>query len=179
MAIATGQFTIIDYNDGITIVGHIESNLSKTQMYDPSTNTYAPDWSVKNLVLTPVLFKIGTTSDIITSSDVQSVKWYVKNGSQETLIANSTDYALSGTKNHILTVKKNVINTDTSRDFICCIVYRDSATKLDIEYKTDITFSKIANGGNVVNADIWCPNGNLFKNETTKSLIAQISNPCG
>lgn len=174
MALATGQFTIIDYNDGVTLVGHIESNISKTQMYNPDSNTFNPNWEVKNPILTPVLFKIGTTTNIITDNAVQSVKWHVKIGGTETEISNSVEYALSGAKNHILTIKKNVITTDTSRDFICTIVYRDPVTNLDLTYKTDITFSRITNGGSIVNADIWCPNGNLFKNESIKSLTAQM-----
>ena len=33
MSKAQGQFTIIDYNDALTLTGYIGSNLAKTQMY--------------------------------------------------------------------------------------------------------------------------------------------------
>ncbi len=35
MSKAQGQFTIIDYNDALTLTGYIGSNLAKTQMYNP------------------------------------------------------------------------------------------------------------------------------------------------
>lgn len=73
MSKAQGQFTIIDYNDALTLTGYIGSNLAKTQMFNPDNSTYSPDWSSTNLVLTPSLYVIGTTTDQITSTNVQSV----------------------------------------------------------------------------------------------------------
>ena len=52
MSKAQGQFTIIDYNDALTLTGYIGSNLAKTQMYNPDNDTYNPDWTDTNLVLT-------------------------------------------------------------------------------------------------------------------------------
>ena len=63
MSKAQGQFTIIDYNDALTLTGYIGSNLAKTQMFNPDNSTYSPDWSSTNLVLTPSLYVIGTTTD--------------------------------------------------------------------------------------------------------------------
>ena len=81
MSKAQGQFTIIDYNDALTLTGYIGSNLQKSQMYNPDNATYTPDWSSTNLVLMPSLYVIGTTTDQITSSNVTSVKWYVGSSS--------------------------------------------------------------------------------------------------
>ena len=87
MPIATGQFTIIDYNDALTLTGFISSNNPKTQVYNPDNGAYSPDWTSTNLVLTPSLYKLGTTSDIITSSEVQSVQWYSVSSGTEALIS--------------------------------------------------------------------------------------------
>ena len=65
MSKAQGQFTIIDYNDALTLTGYIGSNLAKTQMYNPDNGSYTPDWKTKNLVLTPSLYVIGTPADQI------------------------------------------------------------------------------------------------------------------
>ena len=73
MSKAQGQFTIVDYNDALTLTGYIGSNLAKTQMYNPDNGTYTPDWSSTNLVLTPSLYVIGTTTDQITSASVTSI----------------------------------------------------------------------------------------------------------
>ena len=80
MSKAQGQFTIIDYNDALTLTGYIGSNHAKTQMYNPDNDSYSPDWTSKNLVLTPSLYVIGTTTDQITSSAVTSVKGNVMAG---------------------------------------------------------------------------------------------------
>lgn len=42
MSKAQGQFTIIDYNDALTLTGYIGSNLAKTQMYNPDNGSYTP-----------------------------------------------------------------------------------------------------------------------------------------
>ena len=55
MSRAQGQFTIIDYNDALTLTGFIGSSLAKTQMFNPDNNTYNPNWASTNLVLTPSL----------------------------------------------------------------------------------------------------------------------------
>lgn len=70
MSKAQGQFTIIDYNDALTLTGYIGSNLAKTQMYNPDNGSYTPDWKTKNLVLTPSLYVIGTTADQIATANV-------------------------------------------------------------------------------------------------------------
>ena len=44
MAIAQGQFTIIDYNDAITLMGYISSNKPKTQVYTPDSGTSNPEY---------------------------------------------------------------------------------------------------------------------------------------
>ena len=66
MSRAQGQFTIIDYNDALTLTGYIGSNHPKTQMYNPDNASYTPNWASTNLVLTPSLYVIGTTTDQIT-----------------------------------------------------------------------------------------------------------------
>lgn len=39
MSKAQGQFTIVDYNDALTLTGYIGSNLAKTQMFNPDNDT--------------------------------------------------------------------------------------------------------------------------------------------
>lgn len=171
MAIATGQFTIIDYNDALTLTAFIGSNHPKTQMYNPDNGGYTPNWQTTNLVLTPSLYKLGTTSDIIAATNVQSVKWY-EAGSGTAITANA-NYALSGTKSQILTIKTNMLAGLPSKDWICEIVYRDETTNLDLTHKTSISFSRVVNGGGIVDAIAFAPDGNVFKNGNITSLKAQ------
>jgi hypothetical protein len=171
MSKAQGQFTIIDYNDALTLTGYIGSNLAKTQMYNPDNSTYSPDWSSTNLVLTPSLYIIGTTTDQITSSNVTSVKWYI--GSSETAITTSGNYALSGTKSHILTIKGNTMAGLAGIDYRCVITYKDSSTGLSITHPLTISFSRVVNGGGIVDLLVTTPEGNVYKNTEVATLTAK------
>lgn len=171
MSKAQGQFTIIDYNDALTLTGYIGSNLAKSQMFNPDNATYSPDWSTTNLVLTPSLYVIGTTTDQITSSAVTSVKWYI--GSSTTALTTSGNYALSGTKSHILTVKGNVMAGLAGIDYRCVVTYKDDSTGLSITHPLTITFSRVVNGGGIVDLLVTTPNGNVFKNSEVATLTAK------
>lgn len=170
MSIATGQITIVDYNDALTLTGFIGSNHPKTQMFNPDNATFAPNWAVSNLVLTPSLYKLGTTADVITSNAVVSVKWY--EGTSTTPITSAGNYALSGVKSHILTVKKNLLLDLPGLDFICEVTYLDPITTLQLKHKMSITFSKTINGGGIATALAYAPQGNVFKNEEITWLTA-------
>ena len=171
MSKAQGQFTIIDYNDALTLTGYIGSNLAKTQMYNPDNGTYTPSWSSTNLVLTPSLYVIGTTTDQITSTNVTSVKWY--QGTSTTAISTGGNYALSGSKNHILTVKGNIMAGLPGVDFRCEIVYHDDSTNLSLTHTLTISFSRVVNGGGIVDLLVTTPSGNVFKNSDVATLTAK------
>ncbi len=171
MSKAQGQFTIIDYNDALTLTGYIGSNLAKTQMYNPDNDTYNPDWKTKNLVLTPSLYVIGTTADQITSAAVTSVKWY--EGTSTTAITSAGNYALSGAKSHILTVKANVMAGLPGIDYRCDIAYKDPGTGLSLTHRLTISFSRAVNGGGIVDLLVTTPSGNVFKNTEVATLTAK------
>lgn len=171
MSKAQGQFTIIDYNDALTLTGYIGSNLAKTQMYNPDNGSYTPDWTSTNLVLTPSLYVIGTTTDQITSANVTSVKWY--EGTSTTAITANDTYGLLGTKSHILTIKKNVLAGLPGKDYKCVITYKDDSTGLELTHPLSITFSRVVNGGGIVDLLVTTPDGNVFKNSEVSSLTAK------
>lgn len=171
MAKATGQITIIDYNDALTLTGFIASSQVKTQMYNPDNGSYMPDWTKSPyLVLTPSLFKIGTTNDVITSANVQEVTWFeIVDGNEVQITATGTR-VFSGTKNHILTLKSNEMEGKTGRDYVCRVKYHDDTTNLDLYHKMAISFSRVVNGSGIVDAIALCPQGNVFKNNEVASL---------
>lgn len=175
MAVATGQFTIIDYNDALTLSCFISSNLVKTQMYNPDNDSYVPDWSVSPfLVLTASLYKIGTTSDIITSQDVQSVVWYEILNGVKTQITQTATRVISGVNDQILTIKANELASLDAKDYICEITYRDPSTSLDLIQETSISFAKVQNGSGLVDAVATTPDGNIFKNNLVASLTGHV-----
>lgn len=168
---AQGQFSIIDYNDSITLTGYISSNLAKTQMYNPDNGSYNPDWASTNLVLTPSIYVAGTSADKITATEVQTVKWYEGNGT--TAITTGGNYALSGTKSHILTVKGNVMAGLPGKDFRCEVSYLDSTTQLTINHVMTISFSRVVNGSGITDLVVTTPSGNVFKNSEVASLTVK------
>jgi hypothetical protein len=174
--VSQGQITIVDYNDAVTLTGFIGANHPLTQIYNPDNGQYSPDYASSNLVLTPSLFLAGSSSDIITSTNVQSIKWYDASA-PTTELTNGTTYGLpafTSGQNRPLTIKQNVLSgSTTSKTYICEIVYRDPSTGLDITYKTSITIQRINNGGGVTVANVTTPNGNAFKNNTGSSLTAK------
>lgn len=171
MSKAQGQFTIIDYNDALTLTGYIGSNLAKTQMYNPDNGSYTPNWASTNLVLTPSLYVIGTTTDQITSASVTAVKWY--QGTSTTAITSTGNYALSGAKSHILTVKANTMAGVPGIDYRCEISYKDSSTGLSIKHVLSISFSRVVNGSGIVDLLVTTPKGNVFKNSEVTTLTAK------
>ena len=171
MSKAQGQFTIIDYNDALTLTGYIGSTHVKTQMYNPDNGTYSPDWVTHNVVLTPSLYVIGTTADKITSTNVTSVKWYV--GTSTTAITSSGNYALSGAKSHILTIKANVMAGQPGIDYRCVITYKDDSTGLSITHPLTISFTRVVNGSGITDLLVTTPSGNVFKNSEVATLTAK------
>lgn len=162
MAIATGQITITDFNDALTLTGFITSNQPKTQQYNPDNGSFTPDWTSTNLVLTASLYKLGTSTDIISDAAVTSISW--------------ADAAAPGTSigtGKTLTINTNVLSAKTAIDYICTITYHDASTNLDLINKASISFSKVTNGGGIADAVASLPNGNIFKNGQITSLTAQ------
>lgn len=171
MAVAQGQFTIVDYNDAVTLTSFISSNSVKTQMYNPDNGSYTPDWTSTNLVLTPSLYVLSTTSDIIATADVTQVKWYI--GTSTTAITSAGAYALSGTKSHVLTIKQNTMAGLPGIDYRCEITYKDPTSGLVIVNKSTISFSRVVNGSGITDLVVTTTNGNVFKNKDITSLVAK------
>ncbi len=170
--ICTSDYTISDFNDGISLSGYIGSNLAHTQIYSPDNGGYTPDWSTTNLVLTPQLYVTSTTTDVITTAAVTSVKWYTNSESAGNQITTGGSYTLSGAKNHIVTVSGNVLAGSNNIKYICVVEYHDSTTGLDLTHKMDITFTLVSSGSGIADAICIAEQGNIFKNGDIANLKA-------
>lgn len=171
--ICTGDYTITDFNDGISLSAYISSNQPHSQIYNPDNDSYNPSWSSTNLVLTPQLFVTSSASDVITTAAVTDVSWYLNTESAGNKIVTGGAYTISGAKNHILTVSQNVLSGGSNIKYICVISYTDSTTGLSLKQKTDITFTLVRSGSGIATALAACPNGNIFKNDLVSSLTAE------
>ena len=55
--LAYGEITFVDTTDGKQIQAYLSANQPSVVSYDPdASQKYTPDWTVNNLVLTPVIF---------------------------------------------------------------------------------------------------------------------------
>lgn len=175
MAISTGQFTIIDYYDAVSLTGFINSNHPLSQVFNPDNNTYTPNYASSNLVLTPSLFKSGSGTDIIATAAVKSIKWY--DGATE--ITSAGSYSLpnfASGSNRPLTIKANILTGNTtSKTFTVEIVYTDPDTGLDLTYKTSATITRVSSSAGVTVPVVMAPTGNVFKNSVgTQTAKAEL-----
>ena len=171
--VATGQITIIDYNDALSLTGYISSNKPKTQMYNSDNGTYNPDWAASNVVLTPSLFILGTATDIIATAAVTSITWYDVSAGTEVLLTNDVNYAIGASGAKALTIKTNRLAGLPGKDFMCKVIYHDASTNLDLTLKIPISFSRVINGSGITDAVAWLLDGAVFKNGTVATLRAQ------
>lgn len=175
--VSTGQVTIIDYNDAISLTGYISTNQPLVQVYNPDNGSYSPNYTASPfMVLTPSLFIMGSSGDIITSNQIKSIKWF-DSAAPTTEILNGGSYTLgtfTSGQNRPLTIKGNILSGATNaKTFIVEIIYTDATTGLDLTYKNSVTISRITNGSGIVNAIITATNGNVFKTGISGNLTAK------
>lgn len=166
MSLATGQFTIIDHNDATTLTGFISSNKSKSQAYNPDTNTYIPDYSTSDpLILRASMFIAGSSDDILeTATNVTGMQWSLNKGGTWENITGAT------TREYRLTTNLTDVN---SKEFRFHCTYNDPVTGLPLEFNATIEIHKIKNGTGIADAMVIAVDGNIFKNNNAPSLKAE------
>ena len=172
--ISTGQITIVDYNDAVSLSGYISANQVLTQIYNPDNSAYSPSYATTNMVLTPSLFASVTgANDVIASANITSIKWF--DGTTEIVTGGSYILAAFTTgQNRPLTIKANILTGSTmAKTFRCEVTYVDTHTAASLIHTSTITISRVNNGGGAAIAQIVQPDGNVFKNGGGASLRAE------
>ena len=172
--ISTGQITIVDYNDAVSLSGYISANQVLTQIYNPDNSAYSPSYATTNMVLTPSLFASVTgANDVIASANITSIKWF--DGTTEIVTGGSYILAAFTTgQNRPLTIKANILTGSTmAKTFRCEVTYVDTHTAASLIHTSTITISRVNNGGGAAIAQIVQPDGNVFKNGGGTSLRAE------
>ena len=172
--ISTGQITIVDYNDAVSLSGYISGNQVLTQIYNPDNSAYTPNYETSNMVLTPSLFASVTgATEVIASANVTKIEWY----DGATKIVTGGSYSLPAFvtgQNRPLTIKSNVLTASImAKTYRCEITYVDTHTAAELIHTAAITISRVNNGGGAAIAQIVQPDGNVFKNGGGTSLRAE------
>lgn len=173
MELVKSSITIYDYNDAISLFSYIDTNHSRTQIYNPDTNGFIPDWNKDNLELSVSLYNTGESIEQILSPNVLDIKWYLDD--KNNLIQNDNNFKIHGEKKEKLTVSNNILEDKGEVIFICSILYYDSKNQIELEEECVIKFSKIINGSGLTYAVMKTPNGNIFKDREIKTLTAKCS----
>lgn len=144
--VSTGSLSLKDLNDAKQLSMFIGASQSKQVMFD-GVSTYSPNYANTNQILTPQLRIAGGGSDI--SSSASATRWYVQAGGtgSPTLVSTDANYTLStGSQPITLTIKTNVLSTQTTMNYICEMDYVDPDTGFLVTSKADIQIVKVVNG---------------------------------
>ena len=170
MAKASGSFTIMDYNDGITLLGSIEANHPRTVLYDTTTQTYNPSWATTALSLTPKLTKAGGATDLIATLVSGVWKRRISGGSWTDVVTSSNGETIAASTK-ILTVNQDKMTGSIWQvEYKFVALYHDPILNVDLTYEMVISFNRVANGTSFVVARAYAPSGNQFKNSLPASL---------
>jgi hypothetical protein len=142
--VSTGQLTLTDLNDTKQLILYLNPNY-RTQVYNPNSNSYNPNFATSNLVITPELYVAGGNgANIIVGGQTKSVTWY--EGSQtSTPISTGVPTGEPSTVAKTLTINSNFTNKN-SQIYTCVVVYTDPDTNFDVTLKANVDIVKITNG---------------------------------
>lgn len=138
---ASNQITIIDIDDVGRLGVYLTSSLPLSAIYDPNTDTYAPNWASTNLKITPVLY-LNEKALSLTAPGV-SITWKRREGAGSEGNLTSGEAASSG----ILTVSQNKLSTVSSRllSYICYVTYTDPDTAVTVNAQSVLSYSLLQN----------------------------------
>lgn len=150
--ISRGKASVVlmDLTDGRQLVFYIHTNLQKQVIFDPDTNMYTPNFSTKNMVLTPQLRLHGETTE--QALNAKSISWYVQEnstGEMVPLTTSDTNYVI-GAPLKTITIKNNIFSRLQSVTFLCEIVYVDPVTQEEYMGISEVELDKITNGSSAI-----------------------------
>lgn len=126
----TNQITFMDLTDDRKLDVYITSNLPTIQIKDTNANTYNPDWSSTNLVLSADIY---LDSVDVTSNEKTEIRWYEQVG--------------TGTKTQISTSASVTINTNKMASN-AMVTYSCEAKYQNITSQARQTFTRVDTGKN-------------------------------
>ncbi|ABY46432.1 hypothetical protein [Bacillus mycoides] len=140
--LATGMISIVDFNDAPSLSAFVSTTSPKTQIYDPASGTYTPNWTSAGPTLTPSLF-ISTEGTTDAISSAKAVKWYDSIDTSKVIVTGGA-YTVTG---NTLKISQNIMTGSTyAKTFIAEIIWTDPTTLADLVVRAEFTFSRADNG---------------------------------
>lgn len=179
---SSAQFTIIDYNDGISLITGIGSNLPLTQQFDDATGTLTPSWDSSSggtaLQLSPRAVKTTAagSTNVFTLDSTSNIQWYRRyNGENNwTTLTNTGDETwnnTTGSTKGVLQVSRNKLLGHDQVDYRVTASYYDNNLQLSFPLDISITLSRVKNGTSYILATIESPSGTQFINHSPATLL--------
>lgn len=173
---ASNQITIIDIDDVGRLGVYLTSSLPLSAIYDPNTDTYAPNWAATNLKVTPVLY-LNDKALSLTAPGV-SISWKRREGAGSEGNLTAGESVAGG----ILTVSQNKLSTVSSRllSYLCYVTYTDPDTDVTVNAQSVLSYSLLQNANELHYISI--DGGNVFLydsagNLTGDSQLTLTANP--
>ncbi|CDN30615.1 Phage protein [Mucinivorans hirudinis] len=165
--ISRGQITIVDLADGKSINLYLGSNVATTQIFNKENSSYVPNWTLSPfLVITPEVYVTGVDTNQV--SRLKGVPTWKINGSTTLSTYGAT---AATTSPYALTIKNNMTSVNQLQ-VECEVVYVDPDTTTETKAKTNISYTKSENAGQLICAIAFAPLGTVFKNGAATTLKA-------
>lgn len=165
--ISRGQITIVDLADGKSINLYLGSNVATTQIFNKENSSYVPNWTLSPfLVITPEVYVTGVATNQV--ARLKGVPTWKINGSTTLSTYGAT---AATTSPYALTIKNNM-TTMSQLQIECEVIYVDPDTTAETKAKTNISYTKSENAGQLICAIAFAPLGTVFKNGAATTLKA-------
>lgn len=162
---AYSSVVVTDYSDVGNLSLYLTSNQPTTVIHDPNQNTYTPNWSTSNLIITPVIAYNGNSVSLNTTGLSVIFKRQEGSGSPVDLTIGEV---LSGNK---LTVSANKLANVTSKllTYICEVTYTDPDTNVPLTAQSTLTYNLVSNASELKYASI--SGETTFLYDTNRNLV--------
>lgn len=176
--LSKGNFTVKRLINGHNLMFALNVQGSLTQVYDPKSKKYFPDFTSNNLIITPALSGIS-------GATFAKPTWIIKDYAGNVITQNGTSGTYVTTTvgtgaPYALTLKSNILQSQKTFTIICSTTYTDPNTSQITDLVAQATVSRIDSPGNTLVGWIETPGGNLFHNcKQTDTLTAVMKMEAG
>ena len=165
--VARNQITIVDLNDAKQVHAYLDSTLGDTQIYNPDTKVFTPNFASTNNKITPKVYETGNANNLITACS--NFKYTINN---KAYTASSSDASYVVGSDGSLTIKSNISTNSLVIVFSCD--FTDTETKVVTKIEAYKTIVKSQSAGALFQAVIELPKGNVFDSATSAADLQAI-----
>lgn len=152
---------VVDLSDIGNLTMYLTSSLPTSQIYNPNEQTFNPDWTVNNCIITPVITYNGANLQL--NATGLSISFTRKAGVNSATALSSGESVSGG----ILTVNANKLFDASGNQitYICTVTYTDPATNTPLTAVSSLSYSMLVTSVEVKHIEITGENAFLYNSE--------------